>query len=66
MPPVVTLPWWLLPLLLFAASIGVQYVVDAFDGGWLLRGLLSGALVGLAAALIARHARARTRTKNRR
>ncbi len=55
-----TLPWWLVPLLLLAAAIAVQYIVDALDGGPQLRGLLSGVLVATAGFLVASHARAGT------
>lgn len=57
---VVILPWWLVPLVLLVAAIAVQYLVDAVDGGPLLRGLLSGVLVATAGVLVARHLRART------
>lgn len=55
-----TLPWCLVPLLLLAAALGVQYILDALDSGPLWRGLLSGVLVATAGALVARRARAKT------
>ncbi len=45
-----TLPWWLVPLLLLVLSVASQYVVEALAGGTLVRGVVSGALLGCAIA----------------
>ena len=53
--------WWVGPVLLGMTSVAAQYLTDGLGGGPLIRGVVSGLLLGAAVALALSHLRTRAR-----